>query len=159
MRSPLRARPCLTTWQRCGYDTIAIGKINDIYAGQGITEAFPSKSNDEGMAILTDVAQKPFTGLAFLNLVDFDMKYGHRRDSIGYAQAIEAFDAQLQTLIDCLGKHDLLILTADHGNDPTHPGSDHTREYVPVLLFSKSLTGMRGLGLFDTFAVVGGDDR
>lgn len=138
-----------------GYDTISIGKINDIYAGQGITVSHTSGSNDEGMGILTHLAEKPFTGLAFLNLVDFDMKYGHRRDCAGYARAIETFDAQLRSLMDRLTGRDLLILTADHGNDPTHTGSDHTREYVPVLLYSKCLTGMRGLGIFDTFAVIG----
>lgn len=138
-----------------GYGVISIGKINDIYAGHGITKAYPSKSNDEGMAIVTDVARQPFTGMAFLNLVDFDMKYGHRRDSAGYAAAIETFDGQLPILLDRLSERDLLILTADHGNDPTHTGSDHTREYVPVMLFSKGLTAMRGLGIFDTFASIG----
>lgn len=138
-----------------GYEVISIGKINDIYAGHGITKAFPSKSNDDGMSIVTDLARQSFTGLAFLNLVDFDMKYGHRRDSAGYAAAIESFDRQLDLLLNHLGKRDLLILTADHGNDPTHTGSDHTREYVPILLYSKGLAKMRGMGTLDTFSVIG----
>ena len=138
-----------------GYEVISIGKINDIYAGHGITRAYPSRSNDEGMAVITDVARQSFTGLAFLNLVDFDMKYGHRRDSAGYAAAIEAFDRQLKSLTDVMSENDLVILTADHGNDPTHTGSDHTREYVPILFYSKGFAGTGGLGTMDTFAVIG----
>ena len=107
------------------------------------------------MNILETVIASPFHGFAFINLVDFDMKYGHRRDYKGYVKALEIFDLQLSKLIGLLNHDDLLILTADHGNDPTHTGSDHTREYVPVLFYSNSLKQMRELKLFDTFADIG----
>ena len=121
------------------YDVIAIGKINDIYDGEGVTEAIRTKNNMDGMDQLIEVVKKDFTGISFLNLVDFDALYGHRRDKEGYAQAIKDFDNRLPELIDHLQEDDLVIITADHGNDPIADGTDHTREYIPVLMFSPKL--------------------
>lgn len=121
------------------YDVIAIGKINDIYDGEGVTEAIRTKNNMDGMDQLIEVVKKDFTGISFLNLVDFDALYGHRRDKEGYAQAIKDFDNRLPELIDHLQEDDLVIITADHGNDPIADGTDHTREYIPVLMFGRRL--------------------
>ena len=121
------------------YDVIAIGKINDIYDGEGVTKAIRTKNNMDGMDQLIDVVQQDFNGISFLNLVDFDALYGHRRDKEGYAQAIKDFDERLPELIDNLQEDDLVIITADHGNDPIAPGTDHTREYIPVLFYSPKL--------------------
>lgn len=122
-----------------GKDVIAVGKINDIFNGQGITETVRTKSNMDGVDQLLNVMDKDFTGLSFTNLVDFDALYGHRRDTQGYAQAIEDFDQRIPEILAALKEDDLLIITADHGNDPTFPGTDHTREYVPLLVFSKNM--------------------
>lgn len=122
-----------------GKDVIAVGKINDIFNGQGITETVRTKSNMDGVDQLLNVMDKDFTGLSFTNLVDFDALYGHRRDTKGYAQAIEDFDQRIPEILAALKEDDLLIITADHGNDPTFPGTDHTREYVPLLVFSKKM--------------------
>ncbi len=138
-----------------GYDVIALGKINDIFDGYGITEYSKTKSNDDGMAQITEMAKRDFTGLCFLNLVDFDALYGHRRDPIGYGKAIEDFDLQLPLLVQNLNEDDLLILTADHGNDPTFHGTDHTREYVPLLVYSKRFIQGKQLPVLNTFADVG----
>ncbi|MUT65550.1 phosphopentomutase [Paenibacillus sp. NEAU-GSW1] len=119
-----------------GFDTIAIGKINDIFDGEGISASTPTKSNADGIAKTIESLDKPFKGLLFTNLVDFDSLYGHRRDPKGYAGALEQFDAAVPELESKIGPRDLLVVTADHGNDPTHPGTDHTREYVPLLLYS-----------------------
>ncbi|MCQ9209865.1 phosphopentomutase [Granulicatella seriolae] len=119
-----------------GLDVIAIGKINDIFNGQGITEFIRTKSNMDGVDQLVKVLEKDFTGLSFLNLVDFDALFGHRRDTEGYAKALEEFDARIPEIVGKLEDDDLLIITADHGNDPTFPGTDHTREYVPMLAIS-----------------------
>jgi len=138
-----------------GYDVIALGKINDIFDGYGITSYSKTTSNDDGMKQITEVASTDFNGLCFLNLVDFDALYGHRRDPIGYGQALVTFDEQLPALLRNLGEDDLLILTADHGNDPVHHGSDHTREYVPLLIYSKSFSKGKQLPILKTFADVG----
>lgn len=138
-----------------GIDSIAIGKISDIYDGEGITEAIRTVSNEDGMTKLVETIQKPFTGLSFVNLVDFDAKFGHRRDPIGYGEALEQFDRQLEKVIEELGENDLLIITADHGNDPTHPGTDHTRELVPLLVYNKQQTEAKNLGTRQTFADIG----
>lgn len=138
-----------------GLSTIAVGKINDIFNGSGITKSFKSKNNEEGMNQTIELAKSSFTGLVFTNLVDFDMEYGHRRDPIGYGKSIEAFDRFLPALMNSLQSDDLLILTADHGNDPTFPGSDHTRENVPVIFYNKLFNKGRYLGETDSFAVVG----
>ncbi|GAE25453.1 phosphopentomutase [Halalkalibacter wakoensis JCM 9140] len=138
-----------------GIDSIALGKISDIYDGEGVTEAIRTISNDDGMAKLLETIRKPFNGLSFLNLVDFDAVYGHRRDPIGYGKALEQFDRQLKQVIDELEENDLLIVTADHGNDPTHKGTDHTREYVPLIVYNKKQKAAKNLGVRSTFADVG----
>ncbi|WP_322904695.1 phosphopentomutase [Paenibacillus campi] len=139
--------------QAAGLDVIAIGKISDIYDGEGVTEAIRTKSNMDGMDKLVEVASKPFHGLSFLNLVDFDALYGHRRDPQGYAEALEQYDTRLPEVLQQLGDDDLLIITADHGNDPTYIGTDHTREYVPLLVYSKRFAdGGKPLPLRTTFA-------
>lgn len=115
-------------------DVIAVGKIHDIFNGQGITESVRTKSNMDGVDKLLEVMKKDFTGLSFTNLVDFDALFGHRRDVEGYKNALEEFDARIPELLDALDEDDLLVITADHGNDPTQPGTDHTREYVPLLV-------------------------
>ena len=138
-----------------GYDVISIGKIKDIFDGEGVTEAFKSKSSVHGMEQTIEVAKKEFQGLCFVNLVDFDALWGHRRDPKGYAEEIEKFDKNLGVLLDELRENDLLIITADHGNDPTYTGTDHTREKVPFLAYSKSMEGDGSLPETDTFAVIG----
>lgn len=124
-----------------GFDVIAIGKISDIFNGQGITESVRTKSNMDGMDQLLRVMQKDFHGISFLNLVDFDAVFGHRRNPQGYGRAIEEFDARIPEVLAVLREDDLLIITADHGNDPTYKGTDHTREYVPLLAYSPSMKG------------------
>ncbi len=148
-------RTVLDSLKDNGYDVLSVGKIRDIFNGQGITEATLSRSNGHGMNITIDIAQKDFHGLCFVNLVDFDAQWGHRRNPIGYAEEIERFDAQLGELMELLRDDDLLILTADHGNDPTWTGTDHTREQVPFLLYSKSFTHTEELPLARTFANIG----
>lgn len=138
------------------YDMISIGKINDIFVGEGVTEAIKSQSSVNGMEQTIEVAKdKAFTGLCFVNLVDFDAKWGHRRDPKGYAHEIEMFDEKLGALLPYIKEDDLVILTADHGNDPTYTGSDHTREMVPFIAYSPSMKGGKNLGTADTFAVIG----
>ena len=138
-----------------GLDVISIGKINDIYDGEGITESFKSKSNANGCEIFLNQLNKDFTGVCFMNLVDFDAIYGHRRNPQGYGKAINEFDKYLGKFLDKLTFDDLLILTADHGNDPTHHGTDHTREYVPLLVYSKKLKQPKALPVRDSFADIG----
>lgn len=138
-----------------GYDVISVGKIQDIFAGEGITEAYKSKSSVHGMEQTVELAKKEFVGLCFTNLVDFDALWGHRRDVKGYAREIEMFDEKLGALISTLKEDDLLILTADHGNDPTYTGTDHTREKVPFLAWSPSMKEGGMLPEQLTFAVVG----
>src|SRR5690554_1678453 len=137
------------------YDVIALGKITDIFDGEGITETVRTVDNDDGMEKLIQSMDQEFTGLNFLNLVDFDAKYGHRRDPKGYAEALEAFDQQLPQVIEKLRRDDLLIITAYHGNDPTHHGTDHTREYVPLLAYHKGINAGRELPIRKTFADIG----
>lgn len=138
-----------------GLQCRAVGKIHDIFDGEGISHSRPTKNNDEGVAQTITMLAEDFTGLLFTNLVDFDSQYGHRRDPVGYARALEAFDAQLPQLMDALGEQDLLIITADHGNDPTHTGTDHTREYVPLLVWHRQMSQGSNLGVRATFADVG----
>ncbi|MFL2130471.1 phosphopentomutase [Ruoffia sp. FAM 24228] len=121
------------------FDVISIGKIEDIFNGQGITEGYRTESNMDGVDKLIKVMDRDFKGISFTNLVDFDAKFGHRRNTQGYADALEEFDARIPEMIDHLADNDLLIITADHGNDPTFTGTDHTREYVPVLVYSKAI--------------------
>lgn len=134
-----------------GYDVISVGKIYDIFDGQGIAESHKTKSNQHGMDITIELTDKDFTGLCFVNLVDFDALYGHRRNAIGYAEAVEEFDRNLEKMLPKLNDDDLLIICADHGNDPTHTGTDHTREYTPLLVYNNKLKG-RDLGVRETFA-------
>lgn len=136
-------------------DVISVGKIRDIFDGEGITESYKSKSSVHGMEQTIELTGKDFHGLCFVNLVDFDALWGHRRDPKGYAGEIEKFDEKLGILLDCLKEDDLLIITADHGNDPTYTGTDHTREKVPLLAYSKSMERSGKLPEADTFAVIG----
>ncbi len=138
-----------------GYDVIAVGKINDIYTGEGITKAMSTKDNDDGINRTIEMMDKTFNGLLFTNLVDFDSLYGHRRDPQGYGEALMAFDQRLPEIMDRIREDDLLIITADHGNDPVHSGTDHTREYVPLLVWSPGLRGNGSLGVRETFSDVG----
>lgn len=148
-------KTALNALKESGLDVISIGKIRDIFDGEGITRALKSKSSVHGMEQTIEVAGEEFHGLCFVNLVDFDALWGHRRDPEGYAKEIEKFDKNLGILMENLREDDLLIITADHGNDPTYTGTDHTREKVPLLLYSKSMTGGGKLPETDTFAVVG----
>ncbi|MEW4098066.1 MULTISPECIES: phosphopentomutase [Bacillus] len=138
-----------------GLDVIAIGKISDIYDGEGITSSLRTKSNMDGMDKLVETLKTDFTGLSFLNLVDFDALYGHRRDPEGYGKALEEFDARLPEVFDLLKEDDLLVITADHGNDPVHHGTDHTREYVPLIAYSKKHQEANELPTAKTFADLG----
>ncbi|MBR2809077.1 MAG: phosphopentomutase [Erysipelotrichaceae bacterium] len=137
------------------YDVISIGKINDIFNGMGITESIKSRTSEEGFQQTIDVAKTEFNGICFTNLVDFDAQWGHRRDPRGYARELVRFDSKLPDMLDALEDDDLLILTADHGNDPTWHGTDHTREYVPILVYNKRFTEQRNLGTLESFACIG----
>ncbi len=145
----------LDALKEAGLDVVSIGKINDIFDGEGITRALKSKSSVHGMEQTIEVAKEDFHGLCFVNLVDFDALWGHRRDPAGYAQEIEKFDRNLGVLMDILKDEDLLIITADHGNDPTYTGTDHTREKVTFFAWSPSMKGHGMLPETDTFAVIG----
>lgn len=138
-----------------GYDVLAIGKISDIFDGEGVTQSLRTISNMDGMDKLLETINQEFTGLSFLNLVDFDALYGHRRNPEGYGQALEEFDERMSEVLNQLTVNDLLIITADHGNDPVHHGTDHTREYVPLLLYSKRFSGGHELPIRQTFADIG----
>ncbi|MDA3932492.1 MAG: phosphopentomutase [Tenericutes bacterium] len=137
-----------------GLDVISVGKIKDIFNGSGITDHYGIKSNHDGMEKVMMLVDKDFTGLNFTNLVDFDALYGHRRDAEGYKLAMEEFDTDLGRLVQKLSDDDLLIITADHGNDPTHEGTDHTREYVPLFIYNHQLKG-KFLETSETFADIG----
>ncbi|WP_331476259.1 phosphopentomutase [Terrisporobacter petrolearius] len=137
-------------------DVVGIGKIGDIYSYQGITKSIKSKSNEDGINELINIAKENlYEGLVFLNLVDFDALFGHRRDPIGYKNALESFDNKLGELIKEMNDDDLLIITADHGNDPTFKGTDHTREYVPVLIYNKNLENPIKLNELSSMADIG----
>lgn len=148
-------RTALNALKDAGYSVISVGKIFDIFDGEALTESNKSKSSVHGMEQTIEIAKRDFTGLCFTNLVDFDALWGHRRNVEGYAQEIEKFDGKLGEFLPLLGEDDLLLITADHGNDPTHTGTDHTREMVPLLAYSPSMTGCGSLGEADTFAVIG----
>jgi len=135
-----------------GVNVVAIGKINDIFSGEGIMRSFPTKSNEDGVAATLREMRADSSGLIFTNLVDFDSLYGHRRDPEGYAKALEAFDAAVPELMAATGERDLLMIAADHGNDPVHHGTDHTREYVPLLVWSPAFTGSGRLETRRSFA-------
>jgi phosphopentomutase len=148
-------RTVMNELKDANFDVIAMGKISDIYNGEGVTESLHTVSNMDGMDKLIAVFDKNFTGLSFLNLVDFDALFGHRRDPKGYGKALEEFDARLPEVFAKMTQEDLLIITADHGNDPTYHGTDHTREYVPLLVYSPCFTQARELPVRKTFADVG----
>ncbi len=148
-------RTVLNELKDAGQEVIAIGKINDIYVGEGVTEAILTKSNEDGMNQLLNVMARDFSGLAFLNLVDFDAMYGHRRDPLGYAKCLEEFDVQLGDVLAQMKEDDLLIISADHGNDPIASGSDHTREYIPVIMYSPSMQESGELEIGKSFANIG----
>lgn len=145
----------LNALKDAGLDVISVGKIFDIFDGEGLTESNKSKSSVHGMEQTIEIAGRDFEGLCFVNLVDFDALWGHRRNVTGYAQELERFDVKLGELLELLREDDLLIITADHGNDPTHTGTDHTRERVPFLAYSPSMKGSGRLKDASTFAVIG----
>jgi len=148
-------RTALNALKDAGLDVISVGKIFDIFDGEGITESNKSKSSVHGMEQTIEIAKRDFEGFCFVNLVDFDALWGHRRDVKGYAQELEKFDVKLGELLGKLKEDDLLIITADHGNDPTHTGTDHTRERVPFLAYSPSMKEAGELEEADTFAIIG----
>lgn len=148
-------KTALDSLKEHGLDVIGIGKIHDIFAGQGITQSFRSQTSVQGMEQTIEWAKKEFTGLCYVNLVDFDALWGHRRDPIGYGKELETFDLLLGELIDCLSEEDLLMITADHGNDPTFKGTDHTREKVPLMMYSSGLKNHGILPGESSFGCVG----
>ncbi len=148
-------RTALNALTDAGYDVVSIGKIYDIFDGEGLTQSNHSNSSVHGMEQTIQYAQRDFKGLCFVNLVDFDALWGHRRNPEGYGRELERFDEKLGCLLPLLRQDDLLILTADHGNDPTYSGTDHTREQVPFIAYSPSMEGGKDLGEADTFAVIG----
>jgi phosphopentomutase len=148
-------RTALNALKDAGLDVISVGKIFDIFDGEGLTESNKSKSSVHGMEQAIEIAGRDFEGLCFVNLVDFDALWGHRRDVTGYAGELERFDVKLGEFLPLLKEDDLLIITADHGNDPTHTGTDHTREKVPFLAYSPSMKGSGRLEDTRTFAVIG----
>lgn len=145
----------LDALKQAGLETISVGKIYDIFDGQGLTESNKSQSSVHGMEQTVDIAKREFYGLCFVNLVDFDAKWGHRRNPVGYGEEVERFDEKLGELMKVLNDDDLLVITADHGNDPTFKGTDHTRERVPFLAWSPSMKEGGPLEEKDTFAVIG----
>ena len=137
-----------------GLDVISVGKIYDIFAGKGIGESYPTKSNEDGMEKTEALLQKDFHGLCFVNLVDFDMVYGHRNDAAGYARAVSAFDRWLSVFLKKIGDTDVVIITADHGCDPLTQSTDHSREYIPLLIYGKNIKPCN-LGTRETYADIG----
>ena len=148
------SKTVLNTLMENGFDSIAVGKINDIFDNYGITEYTYTKNNEDGMDKTLEFMLKGFNGLCFTNLVDFDAVYGHRRNVLGYKEAIERFDVKLCEVLNALDDETLLMITADHGNDPTHTGSDHTRENVPLIMYYKGIENAH-LGTFKSFTNIG----
>ncbi|WP_285398217.1 phosphopentomutase [Lysinibacillus sp. fls2-241-R2A-57] len=145
-------RTTMNVLKDAGLDVIAIGKISDIFNGEGVTDAVRTKNNMDGMDKFAEVVRRDFHGISFLNLVDFDANFGHRRDPLGYGNALQEYDARLPEITEAMSEDDLLIVTADHGNDPTFPGTDHTREYVPLIVYSPRFNDCSELTLRETFA-------
>jgi len=145
----------LNQLSQSGYDVLAVGKINDIFAGKGITEAIRTKNNADGIERTIEMTQRDFQGLCFVNLVDFDMLYGHRNDVEGYAKALSYFDQKLPEILKGLRPNDLLMITADHGCDPSTPSTDHSREYIPWVIYGNSVRAGANLGTLPTFADIG----
>ncbi len=162
MRTPRRhdysltppRRTMLDILKNTGYTVAAVGKINDIFAGQGITETVRTGDNAQGIARTLEYMKKDFTGLCFTNLVDFDMLYGHRNDVDGYAKALAYFDEKLPELMAAMRDEDILIITADHGCDPSTPSTDHSREYVPFVLYGKNIKKGINLDTRDGFHTI-----
>jgi phosphopentomutase len=152
---PPRGETLLDRLTAAGVPTIAIGKISDLFAGRGISERLSTVSDDDGMTRLVEQMARQERGLLFANLVDFDTVYGHRNDVTGYARNIEQFDRRLAELLPHLRPHDLLVITADHGNDPTTPSTDHSREHVPVLVTGERVRKGTELGTRSSFADLG----
>lgn len=148
-------RTCLDELKAAGLDVISVGKIFDIFDGEGLTASNRSKSSVHGMEQTLELMNSDFTGLCFVNLVDFDALWGHRRDPVGYAAELERFDENLGRVLERLTDSDLLMITADHGNDPTFKGTDHTRERVPLLMYSPGMAGGGELPMEKCFAVIG----
>lgn len=148
-------RTMLNILSESGYDVIGVGKINDIFAGSGITEFVRTSGNEDGIRQMLSCADRDFNGLCFVNLVDFDSKYGHRNDVDGYAEALSFFDAQLPSMLEKLGENDLLLITADHGCDPSTPSTDHSREYVPLVAAGPSVRKGADIGTRSSFADTG----
>lgn len=148
-------KTAMDAMKEAGYDVISVGKISDIFDGEGVTESNHSNSSVHGMEQTIEIANRDFEGFCFTNLVDFDALWGHRRNPIGYAEEIERFDVKLGELLSVLREDDLLIITADHGNDPTYTGTDHTREKVPFIAYSPSFEGNGRLADTDNFAIIG----
>lgn len=138
-----------------GFDTFSVGKISDIFAGRGVSQSWPTKGNEDGMNRTMELVQKDFEGLCFTNLVDFDMLYGHRNDIDGYARAASGFDRWLPEFMEKMREKDILMITADHGCDPGYPGTDHTRECIPLLVYGKEIREGANIGTRDTFADIG----
>jgi phosphopentomutase len=145
----------LDRMSEAGHAVITVGKVDDLFAGRGVTEAIHTKNNEEGEGVLVDLARRPGEGLVFANLVDFDQLYGHRNDPQGFARALEQFDGRLEELISLVRSDELLLVTADHGNDPTTPSTDHAREYTPLLIGGPRVRPGVDLGTRETFADVG----
>ena len=140
-----RKTPCSNAIANAGMDVVGVGKIEDIFCRSGITQTDHTTNNHDGIeAAVRYAADRSIRGLVFVNLVDFDMLYGHRDDPVGYKNALEYFDKNLPRVLSAMGEEDLLILTADHGCDPCFPGTDHTREYIPILAYSPAARGRRG---------------
>jgi phosphopentomutase len=138
-----------------GYEVVGVGKIGDIFAHRGLTKEIHASNNRDGVLKTIESIREDFKGIIFTNLIDFDMKYGHRNNPEGYADALESFDKSLPEIVDALKAGDVIIITADHGCDPTTPGTDHSREYVPLLVFGKKLNKPISLGIRNSFADIG----
>lgn len=141
--------------KEAGYDSISVGKIYDIFAGRGFTESHPTVNNDNGCEKSIEIMKRDFTGLCFINLVDFDMVYGHRNNIEGYAKAMTAFDKKLGEMLSLLNEDDVLIITADHGCDPSTPSTDHSREYTPMVIYGDKIKSGVNLGTRESFADIG----
>jgi len=146
------ARTLLDALQEMGFFTMGIGKIEDIFCMRGLRKSDHAAGNPACIDATLEAMKQEFEGLVFVNLVDFDSSYGHRRDVKGYADALRYFDGRLKEILDTLGDEDLLILTADHGCDPVHTGTDHTREYIPILCYTRAMQGRRSIGTRATYA-------
>ncbi len=141
--------------KKAGLDTIGVGKIYDIFAGKGINDYTRTLNNSDGMAKTMQYAKKDFNGVCFINLVDFDMVYGHRNDALGYTEALNTFDKELAELLSKLGENDVLMITADHGCDPSTPSTDHSREYTPLLIAGQKIKTNVNLGTRMCFSDIG----